>query len=363
MAFYTIEKRLRKDGTPRYRCTVGIKEGGVYKYRESKTFARQALAKSWGAKRVSELEIIGIPTKDKGESLSSLIERFIAHPDLKPSYSKETQLRVIQRTELGGMRVADIKSTNYVEFARWLRATERSPKTVTEYYGHIATVLEAACPFFGVKVDSGQLDEAKLYSKKKKISGRSNKRSRRPSSEEVELLHSELKKKRRSSYKDIPFDDIFELSILSCMRIGEICKILKSDIDENQRAILVRDRKDAVKKVGNHMLVPLLGRAWDIVNGRPDSDDGRLFPYRSKTISEKFSIICKELGIDDLHYHDLRREGASRLFEMGFSIEEVAQVTGHRNLQTLWTVYTELYPKNLHNRFDELQRKKEKKDD
>ncbi len=201
-----------------------------------------------------------------------------------------------------------------------------------------------------------------MYSKKKKISGRSNKRSRRPNGEEIELLYSELKNRRRNSYKDIPFDDIFELSILSRMRIGEICRILKSDIDEGQRAVLVRDRKDAVKKIGNHIFVPLLGRAWDIVNNRPDSVDGRFFPYRSKTISDKFAIICKELEIDNLHYHDLRREGASRLFEMGFSIEEVAQVTGHRNLQTLWTVYTELYPKTIHDRFNELQKRNNTKD-
>lgn len=32
------------------------------------------------------------------------------------------------------------------------------------------------------------------------------------------------------------------------------------------------------------------------------------------------------LGIKDLPYHDLRREGASRIFEAGFSIEEVTQV-------------------------------------
>lgn len=361
MAFYTIEKRLRKDGSARYRCTVGIKNAGEYKYRESKTFAKHSLAKSWGSQRVAELETNGEPVRNRGESLSSLIERFITHPDLKPNYSKESQLRVIQRTELGGMLLSDIRSVHYIEFARWLRATDRSPKTVTEYFGHISTVLDAARPFFGVEVDNSQLAEARLYAKKKKISGRSNKRSRRPTGEEIEILHSELKRRRQGSYKDIPFDDIFELSILSCMRIGEICRILKKDIDEGQRAVLVRDRKDAVKKIGNHMFVPLLGKAWDIVKNRPDSEDGRLFPYRAKTISDKFAIICKELEIDNLHYHDLRREGASRLFEMGFSIEEVAQVTGHRNLQTLWTVYTELYPKTLHDRFNELQRRADSK--
>ena len=30
MAFFTIEKRLRRDGTARYRCTVAVKKNGIY---------------------------------------------------------------------------------------------------------------------------------------------------------------------------------------------------------------------------------------------------------------------------------------------------------------------------------------------
>ena len=32
MAYYNIEKRLKSDGTPRYRCNVIIKEKGVITY-------------------------------------------------------------------------------------------------------------------------------------------------------------------------------------------------------------------------------------------------------------------------------------------------------------------------------------------
>lgn len=59
-----------------------------------------------------------------------------------------------------------------------------------------------------------------------------------------------------------------------------------------------------------------------------------------------FQSVRNKLGTEDLRYHDLRREGASRLFEKGYSIEEVAQVTGHRNLNILWQVYTQLFPTN-----------------
>ncbi|EEQ8029545.1 tyrosine-type recombinase/integrase, partial [Escherichia coli O157:H7] len=85
-----------------------------------------------------------------------------------------------------------------------------------------------------------------------------------------------------------------------------------------------------------------------------------IFPYNSTSVTAGFQRVRSKLGIKDLRYHDLRREGASRLFEAGFSIEEVAQVTGHRSLNVLWQVYTELYPKSLHNRFEELQKSRNK---
>ncbi len=75
-----------------------------------------------------------------------------------------------------------------------------------------------------------------------------------------------------------------------------------------------------------------------------------IFSYNSRSVSAGFQRVRNELGIEDLRYHDLRREGASRLFEKGYSIEEVAQVTGHRNLNILWQVYTQLFPHKLHNK-------------
>ena len=41
------------------------------------------------------------------------------------------------------------------------------------------------------------------------------------------------------------------------------------------------------------------------------------------------------LGIEDLHFHDLRHEGISRLFEMDLGIPEVKSVTGHQHWPTL----------------------------
>ncbi len=59
-----------------------------------------------------------------------------------------------------------------------------------------------------------------------------------------------------------------------------MCKIRWEDVDEKQRAVLVRDRKDPRKKLGNHMLVPLLGDAWNIVQQQPKTSE-LIFLYNS----------------------------------------------------------------------------------
>ena len=94
------------------------------------------------------------------------------------------------------------------------------------------------------------------------------------------------------------------------------------------------------------MLVPLLGDSMDIILRREQKGE-LIFPYNSRSVTAGFQRVRNSLGIEDLRYHDLRREGASRLFELGYSIEEVAQVTGHRNLNILWQVYTQLFPHKL----------------
>jgi integrase len=89
--------------------------------------------------------------------------------------------------------------------------------------------------------------------------------------------------------------------------------------------LLIRDRKDPREKKGNDQRIPLLDvsgyDAMKIIEeqGRySNSREGRIFPYNGKSIGTAFRRQCKDLKIEDLHFHDLRHEGTSRLFEAGF---------------------------------------------
>ncbi len=79
--------------------------------------------------------------------------------------------------------------------------------------------------------------------------------------------------------------------------------------------------------------VPLSPRALEILRGLPRRIDGLVFP--ACDIAHQFAAACERAGIENLHFHDLRHEATSRLFERGLGIQEVAAITGHRTWQML----------------------------
>ncbi|WP_208952628.1 site-specific integrase [Rahnella sp. ChDrAdgB13] len=357
MAYYSIEKRETASGDLRYRCTVGVKESGKYLHRERKTFTKQSLAKAWGVARVADIEQNGYEKIKTSQSitLGELIEKYIAHPHIKVGRSSGDVFKILKRCEIVNIPVDALTSSSYIDHCTYRLRTVQ-PSTAVHDINCIASVLNAAKPLFNIDVDIDAFKSAKTMMSLMNMTGVANARNRRPTKEEITLILKGLKLRTETSYQKTPFAEIFEFSILSCMRIGEVTRILWSDVDEVQKAVLVRDRKDPRKKEGNHMIVPLLGNAWEILKKQPKIDD-RVFPFRDRSITQTFRAVRDELGISDLRYHDLRREGASRLFEAGFSLEEVAQVTGHRSLDVLWRVYREIYPQSLHDKFESLKLK------
>ncbi|WP_308824365.1 tyrosine-type recombinase/integrase [Sodalis praecaptivus] len=360
MAYYSIVKRPRADGTVRYRCTAGVKEGGKHLHRETRTFGKLAQAKSWGAKRVAEFEENGVPKGSNIEKMTvcDLLKRYINDPNLggKAGRTKRYVLDMLLDCDIAKISLTDLSTSHVIEHCRQRNGNGAGPSTVNHDVSYLSSVLASAKPIYGIDYTTNAANDARPLLLQMGLIGKSNRRSRRPVSDELDRLIAELEARSNHVAAKIPFVDIFNFSILSCMRIGEVCKIRWEDVDEKQRAVLVRDRKDPRKKSGNHMLVPLLGEAWNIMHHQPKTSN-LVFPYNSRSVTAGFQRVRNALGIKDLRYHDLRREGASRLFEAGFSIEEVAQVTGHRSLNVLWQVYTELYPKSLHEKYDAFSKK------
>lgn len=359
MASYTIQPRKKADGSTRYRCIVRIGGGEKTQHSESKTFSKKQQAKAWGMRRASDLEENGTSTGLQGTlaqdmSIGDVIRLFMDDPDLggRAGRSKKHTLRLLCDCDISNIKVNQLKERDLIKHCRNRRDAGAGPSTINHDISSLRSVFKSARPVFGLLINDEIISQAIPSLHKLGLIGKSARRSRRPTSAEIDLLLEGLKAREMHRSNKIPFCDILNFSILSCMRIGEICRLLWSDINEHKKTILIRDRKDPRKKTGNHMYSPLLGETWDIIQRQPKTNE-RIFPYNARSVTAGFQRVRNELGINDLRYHDLRREGASRLFEKGFSVEQVAQVTGHRDLNILWRVYTELYPEDLHTLYNQ----------
>lgn len=165
-------------------------------------------------------------------------------------------------------------------------------------------------------------------------------RSRRLSDDELNAI-----KKVLNHNGTVPMADVIDFCVASAMRISEVCRIEWADLNAEARTVIIRDRKHPRKKFGNHQEVPLLNGAYEVIERQARKKE-RIFPYCKVYLSKLFKRACDKAGVEDAVLHDLRHEGISRLFELGFEIQEVAMVSGHTNWRTLRR-YTHLRPASL----------------
>ncbi|MCG7551949.1 site-specific integrase [Pseudoalteromonas sp. Of11M-6] len=351
MASYSIEKRPKADGGVSHRAVVFVKSKGKIIHRESKTFTKSEHARTWGKRRVEEIEVSGL-IKHKTVPLGELLNLYYENHDLweKTGRTKRYVIQMLMDCDIAKIDSNKLKTSDLIEHCQNRRDAGAGVSTIYHDVAYLRSVMKKALSVWNITANYQIFDDAIPVLRDMGLIGVSHKRTRRPTSDELERLRGGLEKRmayRSNGTKRIPYLDILDFSLLTCMRIGEVCKITWDDLNTEHKTVMVRDRKDPRKKAGNHMIVPLLGGSFDIVQRQPKTNE-RIFPYNPKSVSSGFQRVRNELGIEDLRYHDLRREGASRLFEKGYTIEEVAQVTGHRNLNILWQVYTQLFPHKLH---------------
>lgn len=157
---------------------------------------------------------------------------------------------------------------------------------------------------------------------------------------------------------------IVGLAVETGMRSSEITGLRRSQVDLDRRVVTLKDTKN-----GSGRVVPLTRGAADILRSALDNPiwpidtdlvffgepgrDGKRKPY---VFQKLWAGIVQDLGLADLHFHDLRHEAVSRLVEAGLSDQEVATISGHKSMQMLKR-YTHLRAEDLVEKLDKLQRR------
>jgi integrase len=264
--------------------------------------------------------------------------------------SKNASLAFLER-RLGRLHLQELDRDRLINFGKERAREGAGPVTLSMDLGYIKTILSHAAAVHGVLLSTESVDLARIALGRLGLVGKGIERDRRPTQDELDRVIAAFEGNMR---QQIPLGRIIRFAVATAMRQEEICRVAWSDFDAPNKMLLIRDRKDPRRKNGNNQRIPLLDvsgyDACAIIEEQRSflpSGGGRIFPYNSRAVGTAFRRQCRDLKIADLHFHDLRHEGTSRLFEAGFSIEQVALVTGHRDWKMLRR-YTHLKAEGLH---------------
>ncbi|MAN73056.1 MAG: integrase [Henriciella sp.] len=251
--------------------------------------------------------------------------------------SKSYSLNKLKQ-DIGHIRINQIDRETIVDFGRHRSIEGAGPSTIGMDISYLKTILLHAKAVHGVHTPAEEVQLARVALNRLGLIGKSRERDRRPTQEELDKLFAFFDANTRYL---APMSRIIRFAIATAMRQSEICSFEWDDVDMRRRIVTVRDRKDPRQKDGNHQKVPLVDLTgydgWALINEqrRHNNNIGRAFPYNPRTVGTAFRRACADLGIDNLHFHDLRHEATSRLFEAGLEIQQVALVTGHKNWKML----------------------------
>lgn len=353
MATVTIEKVVGKKAT-RYKARVRLTSHGKKLFEKSKTFNTEKQAKLWAKNLASQLDTEGIPieqTKDKTILIGELISLYLNDPITSADLgrSKFAVLSRLRAYDIALVRADHLTANDLVSHCRIRReeATLPLPQTIYHDITYLKSVIDVAGPMFGYSANTNAHGEAIPTLVRYGLIGRSQRRERRPTTEELYIMEEGLKRRQSHRAAHIPLVDIFHLSIHTCMRLGEITRLEWGDLDLDSSTLTIRNRKDPRNKKGNDCAIPLFNEVKEILMRQPKVES-RIFPFKKESIGAAWQRVCREEGIEDLRYHDLRAEGACQLFERGLNIVEVSKITGHKDINVLNNVYLRLGVQSIH---------------
>ncbi len=336
----SIRKRKNKNGSITYYADIVIKRGGDIVHREGRSFNKLALAKAWSEKRQREIEHAQIHGESSREPLKTIIQRYQDQFSHNYGRTKNYAIAQLLNYPIAELTINQLSVKHIIQHCIE-RNREAQPQTVANDVIWLRTILRTMSATEGFYYDPSVFERALVVLKQEKLVGRSKERTRRPTPQELWKL-SRYFYHRKSK---IPMLQIMWFALYSARRMSEITRLEWADNNTQRLTGMVRDAKDPRHKKGNHKRFKYTPSAWKIVCRQP-RNGALIFPYNPQTIGETFRRACKLLGIDNLHFHDLRHEATSRLFEAGYSIEQVQLFTLHDDWKTL-ARYTHLRPEDI----------------
>ena len=141
----------------------------------------------------------------------------------------------------------------------------------------------------------------------------------------------------------------------TCCRRGELLSLRWRDVSLGRREIALRAENTKDDELRRLPVSPRLAGVLDMLRldpaGQPHPPDAHVFGNRIgqpiKDPKKAWMKVCRESGITDLKFHDLRHEAASRLLEAGWPLQAVQAMLGHADAKTT-SIYINTTLSQLH---------------
>ncbi|MHB1531198.1 site-specific integrase [Acidithiobacillus sp.] len=308
------------------RWQARVRHGGIT---VEKTFSYKKDAERWARETESAIDRgeYEKPTTQpaKAQTVGDLLTRYLAevahqHRSATTVWNVQTLMR-----GLGAVPLAKLDAQTLAHWRDDRLATVQGASVVRELRT-LSAVLIHAHKEWCVTVTNPVADI--------KQPAQGTKRERRLATGEESRLLAELAPQYRQ---------VVLFALETAMRRGEVLGLLWEHVDLRKRVALL-----PITKNGEARRVPLSTGALAVLRdaGQVRSLDGLVFPVNAQSLAHAWNAACARAGIDDLHFHDLRHEAVSRLFERGLAMMEVASISGHKTLSMLQR-YTHLKAEDL----------------
>lgn len=305
---------------------------------QHKTFDSRAEAEAWGRSAESEMDRGIFVCRAEGErtTLAEALERYKTEFSSRKAHPAQDYQRISHwlRQPLAHRYLTNLRGADFAQYRDARRAQGRAENTIRLELALISHLFEMVRKEWGMEGVANPLKNIR------KPSG-SRERDRRLNTGEYERIAAALSETANPCAREA-----FDLAIETSLRQGMLVQLQWEwvNLDRQTISIPVSFRRHGNK--GVPAVLPLSTRAVAVLKSLPPANAGPIFPTTANALRCIWKRAIKGLGIQDLRWHDLRHEAASRLFEKGLHPLEVASITGHKSL-TMLRRYTHLQPEAL----------------
>ena len=320
----------------------------------TKTFTLKLDAQRWAHK--IEEQIAAGSYEDSREAGKWTLARLITWyketvvPTRVAGTTDTFRLATLERLVGGYKTIATLTPMDFVAFAKARLKEGVSSDTVRRELDTASDMFTSAVAFKVLTLPANPVALARQILKKLRVFKPKVKRKRRFKAGEEDALMAVDRVDLRT------IQDVVRFDLETTMRRRELALMRPEDRDRQFHTLRIWESKTDWKTGKEGRTIPLSPEAERILDRQPKRASGLVWGYKDPhSLTRAFQKLVKAANelhrkepkkypkITDLRLHDMRHEAITRLFEKGYTVEQVMVFSGHLDEDTVHD-YTHMSP-------------------